>query len=116
MTDHAISDDLLHFRLATPADVTPLRDVLKPIFVSGALGGKLVFGELEIQDGLDWMLPRFIADPHSLLVLAEFKPPGGMRSYPSEIAGVAYVQIPHPRQVGQLSSEGVRTQRYRFTK
>ncbi|KAH7054187.1 hypothetical protein B0J12DRAFT_777595 [Macrophomina phaseolina] len=107
MTDHTISDNLFHCRLATAGDIAPLHDLLKPMFASGALGEDLVFGDLELHDALDWMLPRFIVDPQTLLIVVEFKPPGGMRSYPPQIAGVAYVRIPRPRQVSQLNSEGL---------
>ena len=90
------SDGFFTFREPLPEDIPELRSLLTTFFESGEFGRELSFGELEIQDYLDWFLPRALVDSSNVVYVLEFLPKSSSRTYKPKIIGCCYISLSGP--------------------
>ncbi|OJJ45963.1 hypothetical protein ASPZODRAFT_17393 [Penicilliopsis zonata CBS 506.65] len=88
-------------RRAAPPDVPALKSFLTPLFTEGEFGDGLVFGELEMEDYLDWALPRALVDPAKLVYVLEFTAKSSVRTYGPRIVGWFCILLDEPGHVPQ---------------
>lgn len=81
------------FKRPLPEDIPELKTLLTTFFESGEFGRDLSFGELEMQDYLDWFLPRALLDNEKLLYVLEFLPKSTSRTYKPKIIGCCYIAL-----------------------
>lgn len=87
------SDGLFTLRRAFPEDIPHLRNLLTDFFESGEFGRDLSFGELEMQDYLDWFLPKTIVDTVNILYVLQYLPKSSSRTYEAKIIGCCYIAL-----------------------
>ncbi|CAI6337019.1 unnamed protein product [Periconia digitata] len=92
-SDTPRSDGFFTFRRALPEDIPGLRLLLTALFESDKFGRDLSFSECEMEDYLDWFLPKALVDCSIILYVLQFLPTSSSRTYKPKVIGCCYVSV-----------------------